>query len=119
MISSILKFFKRRKKKRKRLSYEDYIIDCVRNTTDFDIKAINDIEILHTFPLEEQLYSKISSFINAGDIDAIKNIVGDNNMLEDVTLVKFTNQLNEYYAAAVYDSYEVWQEPIVIEVFKL
>lgn len=119
MISSIINFLFSKKPKRKRLSYEDYIIHSAPDLNKFPITAVNGIEIIKTLPLEEQLYAEIATLIKEGNIEDVRNMVIDDNVLEDLTLVRFINQLGEPYAAIVYDSYEVWQEPIVVEVFKL
>ncbi|HWB27966.1 MAG TPA: hypothetical protein VG738_20980 [Chitinophagaceae bacterium] len=119
MISSLINSLFSKKPKRKRLTYEDYIIRSAPDFNKLSITAVNDIEIIKTLPLEEQLYAQIAALIKEGDIEAVKNMAIDENVLEDLTLVRFVNQLGEPYAAIVYDSYEVWQEPIVVEVFKL
>lgn len=118
MINTVLNFFRPKKKKPKRLTYEDYIIAnaCDNN---INLTTVNNIEIVKTFPLEEGLYGEVSALIKAGEIESIRNMPVDEDLLGDLALVRFTNETGDGYAAIIYDSYESWQEPVVIEVFEL
>ncbi|HVX52853.1 MAG TPA: hypothetical protein VHB48_22020 [Chitinophagaceae bacterium] len=118
MINAIINLLVPKKARKKRLGYEDYIINNAPDNN-FGITGVNNIEILKTFPLEEELYARVAALIKQGNIQALENMTIDNNLLEDLTLITFTNQAGEPFAAIIYDSYEVWQEPVVVEVFKL
>jgi len=118
MIKSILHFFKLKKKKRKRLTYEDYIINSDANNV-LGIKVVNNIELIKTLPLDESLYAEISLLIKSGNIMQVEKMAVDDNLLQDLALVTFNNQTGQPYAALVYDSYDAWQEPVIVEIFKL
>jgi len=120
MLKNILQFFRRKKPvKRKRRSYEDDISKAALANSNFNITEIKDVEILKTIPLEEGLQQQMAELIKTRNIDLIKNIPGGENVFEDLTIIKFADQTGQVYVAIIYDSYELWEDPVVVEVFKL
>jgi hypothetical protein len=119
MLKNILQFFRRKKAKRKRRSYEDNISKAALANNSLSITEINDVEILKTVPLEEGLYDKIAEIIKTGNIELIKQMPDSENIFEDLTIIQFADQTGQKYAAIIYDSYELWEDPVVVEVFKI
>ncbi len=119
MLKNILHFFSRKKVKRKARSYEDDISKAALANNNFSITAISDVEILKTLALEEGLQAKMAELIKTKNIDLIKNMPGGENVFEDLTIIKFSDQNAQTYIAIIYDSYELWEDPVVVEVFKV
>lgn len=118
MISTILKIFKRSKKKPKKLFYEDFILEYARDNN-IELTEVHDLELVKTLPFEEGLYETISALIKEGNINAVKNMVIDEGLLGELSLVTFTSQTGGQCVALLYDSYDTWEQPIVAEVIRL
>jgi len=118
-MSSILNFFRPAKKTRKRLTYEDFIITAARNNPGFAITAVHNIELLKTLPMHEGTYAEIADTIKRGDIAQVIAMQTDGNLLEELTLIRFINQAGEPFAAIMYDGYDAWEYPVVVEIFRL
>lgn len=119
MLKNMLQFFKRRKTNRISRAYEDDITKAARANNNFSITEIKDVEILKTLPLEDGLYEQLAELIKTKNIELLKNIPGGENVFEDLTIIKFADQGDQAYIAIIYDSYELWEDPVVVEVFKL
>lgn len=119
MMSSIINFFKPGKKNRKRLTYEDFIIAAACNNPAFTITAANNIEIVKTLPMEKGTYAAIAENIKQGNIAQVIAMQTNENLLEELTLVQFTNQAGKPFAAVIYDAYDAWEHPVVVEIFGL
>ena len=119
MISSIINFFRPGKKPRKRLTYEDFIIAAARNNPGFTVTAVHNIEILKTLPMQEGTYTEIAETIKRGDIAQVIAMQTEGNFLEELTLIQFTNQAGQPFAAIIYDGYDAWEYPVIVEIFKL
>lgn len=119
MFSSIINFLKPAKKARKRLTYEDFIIAAARNSPDFTITAVHSIKILQTLPMQEGTYAEIAETIKRGDMAQLLTTQKEGDLLEELTLIQFANQADEPFAAIVYDGYNAWEYPVVVEIFKL
>lgn len=118
MLKNILQFFKTKKIKKKREVYKEDIAQSLL-TNNSSITEIKDVEILKTFPLEGKLLNDIAALIKSGDVALLKDMPGSENLFEELTVIKFNDQNGQAYAAIIYDSYELWEEPIVVEVFKM
>ncbi len=118
MLKNILHFFKANKIKKKREVYKKDIAQSL-HANNSTITEIKDVEILKTLSLEGESLKDVAALIRTGDIASLKNIPGSENLFEELTVIKFADQDGNGYAAIIYDSYELWEEPVVIEVFKM
>lgn len=119
MFSSIINFLRPAKKPRKRLTYEDFIIAAARNNPGFTITAVYNVKILKTLPMQEGTYADIAETIKRGDIAQVIAMQTEGNLLEELTLIQFANQAGEPFACIIYDGYDAWEYPVVVEIFRM
>src|SRR5438128_758987 len=110
MLKNILYFFKPKKAAEKKQSKKQDIAQSLL-ANNSAITEINNVEILKTFSLEDGLLQDIAAMIKSGDITMLRDMPGSENLFEELTVIKFSDQTGQAYAAIIYDSYELWEEP--------
>jgi len=118
MIQKLVNFLLPGRRKRKRLSYEDFIVNRVFESTSAKITSVTNIEIIRTLPLRDGIYEEITAALPKG-IEHIKSMPNDGNLLQELTLITFNNQDGRRFAAIMYDSYDAFEAPVVVDVFTL
>lgn len=99
------------------MSYEQYVIEAVLAKNRFNIKEVKKIEILKCISYDKQLFDQAVELINLGDVQSIKNLEYGEKTFEDITIVWLADQDDREYLATVYDSDELWQDPVIMDIY--
>jgi hypothetical protein len=102
-------------------AYEWYIRRSILAQDTFDIKEIQQLERIRslyfnrdTYPLVKEVMSNSTSIASIKDFP-IETYKSD----EDIEIVTFRDQNGRLYVATIYDSWELWQDPEVLDIFPL
>ncbi len=101
--------------------WDQNIISEILSYKKFPVTLVKDFEIFLLLSFNRHTYSAIVNLIKESDWESLKSNKDENetSFIEDLALVKFTNQNNQNCLATIYDSDELWQDPQIIDVFIL
>jgi hypothetical protein len=103
-----------------KLGYTDYITKSILLNNEFGIEIIKDIENIKSMILIREEYPKLAELIKNKSVEAIKSLApSQNKTSEYLTILKFRDQENNNYIVTTYDSDELWQDPQVIDIFRI
>ncbi len=100
-------------------TWDKTIIKLLLNDKGVACKEINHLETLYSLLFDSTKYPEIKLMLEEKKLDNLKQF--DNyaakGFSEYLDIVKFTDEENKPFIAAIYDSVEVWQDPLVLDVF--
>lgn len=87
---------------------------------DHKIQEVLNIEIIKSIYFEKDEYLIVAQLLKDGKIELVKNFdTQQKEGFEFLDVVTFMDQDSRRFAATIYDSIELWQDPQVIEIFCL
>ncbi|TAG99926.1 MAG: hypothetical protein EAZ16_14565 [Sphingobacteriales bacterium] len=100
--------------------YDAFIVKNILANNEFAIQVISDLEIIHTRSFVQPEYAEIEKLIKEKNIESIKKFRKDEvRRNEYLDIMTFSDQDKNKYIVTIYDSDELWQDPQVIEIYKL
>ena len=102
-------------------SFEWYARRSILLCNEFGITAVQQMERIQDMYLNRDNYPMVREAIaNATSIEALKEIPKETvESYEDIKIITFRDQDENLYAATIYDSWELWQDPQVADIFPL
>jgi hypothetical protein len=102
-------------------NYEWYVRRSILSQHVFNIKEIQQLERIRSLYFNRDTYPLVKEVIsNAPSIASIRDFpIETYKSDEDIEIVTFLDQDGKQFVAAVYDSWELWQDPEVIDIFPL
>ncbi len=86
---------------------------------DVTIRQISNMEIIGLFNLDRNTYPELISLIKNGRLEEAKaRDSKTERTFEDLTVIRFNNEIGNSYVAVFYDSDELWQDPVLWELFR-
>ena len=102
-------------------TWDKAVIKLLVNDKSLKCDSISNIETLHSLLFDSTKYPAIRSLIEKNDIDNLKQF--DNHASKEFSeyldIIKFADQDNKFYLATIYDSMELWQDPVVLDIFPI
>lgn len=96
------------------------VIRFILANRDFDIQEVHQLASVHSMLFERDIYMAITTLIKERNWDALKAInPAMEGFREFLNVITFTDQNHISYAATVYDSDELWQDPEIVDIFLL
>jgi hypothetical protein len=100
--------------------YDALIVKDILANNEFAIQIISDLESIHTRYFVQPEYAEIKKLIQEKNIESIKKFRKDGiKRNEYLDIMTFRDQDKNQYIVTIYDSDELWQDPQVIEIYKL
>ncbi len=100
--------------------YDAFIVKNILAKNEFAIQVISDLESIHTRSFVQPEYAEIEKLIKEKNIESIKKFRKDEvRRNEYLDIMTFSDQDKNKYIVTIYDSDELWQDPQVIEIYKL
>ena len=98
--------------------YTGKIIDSIVHRFRYGIKEVRDIQEISMIDYTKENIDKLSDILKKGNYDQIQSLKPPKDLLgEDITIIRFRDQDEKSYYAFYYDSIELNQSPVVLEVF--
>lgn len=85
------------------------------------ITEIQELQRIQWMFFNRATYPSLKETIaNAGSIATLRQIPKETQeSYEDIEIITFRDQNGQLYAATIYDSWELWQDPEVLDIFPL
>jgi len=102
-------------------AFEWYVRRSILSRNAFDIKEIHQMERVRSLYFNQDTYPLVKEFMSkAISIDSIRELpVETYKSDEDIEIVTFRDQDGQLFAATIYDSWELWQDPEMLDIFPL
>jgi hypothetical protein len=100
--------------------YDEIIIKGILHTNQFDIKEVKALEGIWSGYFNEGKLKELDDLIKAGDLKAIEKVPGGGDQeLGFIDLFKFKDQGNQDYLVTVYEGYQYWDDPEIVEIYRI
>jgi hypothetical protein len=99
-------------------AYIEEIKDLVLSKNELGITEVRNLKFLKGLNYDEKSYPSIAEAIKQKKIDDIILLPQvQPKTFEDVTLFSFYDQNNNLHIVSIYDSDELWQDPVILDIF--
>jgi hypothetical protein len=99
-------------------TYIEEIKQLVLSKNKLGIAEVRNLKFLKGLNYDEKSYHSIAEAIKQKRIhDIILLPQVQTKTFEDITLFSFYDQNNDLYIVSVYDSDELWQDPVILDIF--
>ena len=102
-------------------TWDKAVIKMLVNEKGLKCDSISNTETLYSLLFDSTKYPAIRSLVEKNETDNLKQF--DNHASKEFSeyldIIKFADQDNRFYLATIYDSMEVWQDPIVLDIFPI
>lgn len=101
--------------------WEFSVIKQLTTTNSYGITQIRDFKTVKDLYFNKSIYPNIVDLIRANNLKTIEELDGreKKEFGEYLSIVTFVDQKDNKFAATIYDNDELWQDPEIIEIFKL
>jgi len=98
--------------------WDKKVIKAIITTNTIGITEIFNYKPLKSVIVTQNNYPSIVNLINKKDWESLSTIqdADTDNFREYIDIIKFSNQSGTEYVATVYDSDELWQDPVIKEI---
>ncbi len=102
-------------------NWAQLFIEQIININTFCIEGISTITTISTIPFSKEIYPQLLGLINIQNWNEVKKleIKKKDVFNEYLDIVTFKDNQNRLFAATVYDSDELWQNPKVLDIILL
>jgi len=102
-------------------TWDKAVIKMLVNDKGLKCDSICNAETLYSLLFDSTKYPAIRSLIEKNEIDNLKQFDdhASKKFSEYLDIIKFADQDNKFYLATIYDSMEVWQDPIILDIFPI
>jgi hypothetical protein len=98
---------------------DTYEMDIRKALSSYDnrFKEVTSLDLLRTLDNTEENRSLVKKLIGEKKIPEIRGLGSrEKSTFDDITVVTFCDLENHFYVAISYDSDELWQDPVIIEL---
>lgn len=99
--------------------FEDYVEKSILTNNEFGIVKTNRFESVKSIFLDKGQYPHIVSLIQANDLSEIRKLPMGTNTHEYLEIMQFEDQNQHLFFVTVYDSDALYQDPQVIDIFRV
>src|ERR1044072_8288751 len=100
--------------------YNAYVIKAILANNELGITEVNNIEDVASRYFIKNEYPEIVKLITNGDLNTLRSLAGNGaESREFLHVLSFIDQGKNKYIVTVYDSDELWQDPQVIDIFRI
>lgn len=100
-------------------SYEDYIRSAILSLNVYDIRSVDEIEVIKCLPSYNSYYDQVSSLLKSNQCEALSRIHDDTKGFDDLTVIKFKADEGRIFFGIVFDSDALEHDPIVTQVIPI
>jgi hypothetical protein len=99
-------------------SYDIKISELIKNFSP-DIKDVHSLRIIGIYDYDASFKDDLLSLIRKNKLNIAKEKYKnkEKKAFEDLTVLAFKDQNNKDWTVIIYDSDDLWQDPVVMEVF--
>jgi hypothetical protein len=105
--------------KEEEMKYEEYIEKSILAGDAFNCNRISGVQIVATLQSYYDHLPEVQSILEKGLYKRIEELKDSPKSFDDLTVIKFADQDQNVYYGIVYDSEELWQDPVVTQIFPL
>lgn len=100
--------------------YDKLVVKSILETNEFNIHEIHSLESIKARCFSREEYPDIERLIKLNNVDAIKKLPDNQGTANEyLDIVLFSDEKLNSYIATVYDSDELWQDPQVMQIYRL
>ena len=100
-------------------TWDKIILKLLLNDKNFVFKNITQVDTLFSLLFDSRKYPEIKSLIQKNDLVSLKGFDQhfSETFSEYLDVVQFADQDNKFFIATIYDSAELWQDPMILDIF--
>ena len=91
--------------------------ESILANTEFNISDVQEMKFIKTFGFYHENESLLSQILQEGKYQQMENLDNRTKEFDEITVISFKNQERKLFYGLVYDSDELWQDPIVTRIF--
>ena len=84
---------------------------------EFNISEVQEIKLIKAFEGYGKYEDSLSKILEQGNYIQIEEVNNPEQEFDDITIISFKDQRGQLYYGLVYDSDELWQDPVVTKIF--
>lgn len=100
--------------------YFKYIIKGILSDKDFGITEVSDLKEVKSYFFHPGIQGEVEKRILENNLDGLfDGSIAQAKTSDYYTVMSFKNQHGDLFLVTVYDTEELWDDPVVIKVFQL
>ena len=100
-------------------SYEGLIEKSILVNQAFNCTQLSNLQIIETLQSYHDRLLEVATILENGFYSKISEIKDFQRSFDYLTIIKFIDQNQNIFYGIVYDSDELWQDPVVTQIFPL
>lgn len=98
-------------------SYEGYIIKSILQNASFGVGEVFKLQVVLRLQSYHQRVVEVTAILEKGRYHELAKLKDTPHIFDDLTIIKFQDCKQQEYYGIVYDSDELWQDPVVTRIF--
>lgn len=100
--------------------FNEYVKKSILANNSYGITEVRNVKSIVSMYFDKRRYAEVERIIKSGNIESLKDLENTGNpVTEYLDVLQFADQNDVLYAVTAYDSSDLWQDPQVIDIFKL
>ena len=101
-------------------NHNDYVIKDILVNNDFNIQKVINLKDINTFFFQEGIHAEVEKIINEKRFeDLLNETISQERCSEYLYIMSFEDEKDRKFLATIYDSDDLWQNPVVVKIFPL
>ena len=101
-------------------NYNGYIIKDILSNNEFNIQKVINLKDINTFFFHQGIHAEVEKIINEKRFEDLVNETISQECCSDyLSIMSFEDEKEQKFLATIYDSDDLWQNPVVVKIFPL